>query len=102
MNELMGKRIKTQRKEKKLTQEELSEIMRIPKSTISAYENGKVDIKGSVLTDISKHLGTTPNYLLGVEEDTSIDAEIRHLINAIDNSEVKRILLVQIRALTAY
>ncbi len=31
----------------------------IPKSTISAYENDKVDIKGSVFVELPGHLGTT-------------------------------------------
>ena len=33
-----------------MTQEELAEIMCVPKSTISAYENDKVDIKGNNVT----------------------------------------------------
>ena len=49
-----------------MTQEQLAEVMCIPKSTISAYENDKVDIKGSVLVELSEHLDTTPNYLLGI------------------------------------
>ena len=58
----------------------------IPKSTISAYENDKVDIKGSVLVELSEHLDTTPNFLLGVEErveDTFV-MEINSLLKAPD------------------
>ena len=102
MNKLVGNRIKMQRKEKKMTQEVLSEVTHIPKTTISAYENGKVDIKGSVLVELSKHLGTTPNYFLGVDQESPIDTEIRNLLGKIENSEVKKILLIQIRALITY
>ncbi len=66
--ETLGQRIKAARIRKGYTQEQLAEVMCIPKSTISAYENDKMDIKGSVLVELSKHLDTTPNYLLGLEE----------------------------------
>ena len=41
----LGQRIKAQRMKMGYTQEQLAEIMCVPKSTISAYENDKVDIK---------------------------------------------------------
>lgn len=63
--ETLGQRIKAARIRMGMTQEQLAEVMCIPKSTISAYENDKVDIKGSVLVELSEHLDTTPNYLLG-------------------------------------
>lgn len=50
--EKIGERICKQRKRKRLTQQELADKMYIPKSTISAYENNKVDIKGSVITEL--------------------------------------------------
>ena len=43
--------------------------MCVPKSTISAYENDKVDIKGSVIAELSRHLATKPDYLLGFETE---------------------------------
>ena len=43
--------------------------MCVPKSTISAYENDKVDIKSSVVYELSKHLLTSPNYLHGYKEE---------------------------------
>ena len=56
--ETMGQRIKAQRIRIGLTQEQLAEAMCVPKSTISAYENDKVDIKSSVVIELSKHLFT--------------------------------------------
>jgi len=38
------------------------------KSTISMYENDKVDIKGSILVELSRVLHTSLNYLLDQEE----------------------------------
>lgn len=66
--ETLGQRIKAQRIRMGYTQESLAEAMCVPKSTISAYENDKVDIKGSVLIELSHYLYTTPNYLLGFEK----------------------------------
>lgn len=73
----LGHRIRAARSRKdNMTQEELAEIMHVKKTTISAYENDKVDIKGSVLVELSHHLDTTPNYLLGIEEkDEEDDSE---------------------------
>lgn len=56
-----------------LTQEQLAEAMCVPKSTISAYENNKVDIKSSVVDELSKHLLTSPNYLHGYKEEQEQD-----------------------------
>ena len=43
--ETLGQRIRAQRIRLGMTQEELAEEMCVPKSTISAYENDRVDIK---------------------------------------------------------
>ena len=67
--ETMGQRIKAQRIRIGLTQEQLAEAMCVPKSTISAYENDKVDIKSGVVDGLSKHLLTSPNYLHGYKEE---------------------------------
>lgn len=80
----LGQRIKAQRIRMGYTQEELAEEMCVPKSTISAYENDRVDIKGSVLIDLSRHLNTSPNYLLGFFETSEKDEIINALRMAIE------------------
>ena len=99
--ETLGQRIKAARIRKGYTQEQLAEVMCIPKSTISAYENDKVDIKGSVLVELSKHLDTTPNYLLGLEdkEEDAYLKEINSLLAKIADIKIRRILKTQIEAL---
>lgn len=99
--ETLGQRIKAARIRKGYTQEQLAEVMCIPKSTISAYENDKVDIKGSVLVELSKHLDTTPNYLLGLEdkEEDAYLKEINSLLAKITDIKIRRILKTQIEAL---
>ena len=81
-----------------MTQDELAEIMCIPKKTISGYENDRVDIRGSVISELAEHLHTTPNYLLGYEEDPAL-AAITNALNDITDEKVKAMLLVQIHAL---
>lgn len=84
-----------------MTQEQLAEEIHIPKSTISAYENDKVDIKGSVIVELSNHLHTSPNYLLGFEltegKDTILEA-ISSAYNRIEDERVRELLLLQILA----
>lgn len=75
--------------------------MCIPKSTISAYENGKVDIKSSVIVELAEHLQTTPNWLMGYEGDEekdTVDDTIISLLAGIKDEKVKEMLLVQIQA----
>ena len=68
MKKTLGERIREQRILMQMTQEELAEELCVKKSTISMYENDKVDIKGSILIELSGVLHTSPNYLLGMEE----------------------------------
>lgn len=99
--ETLGQRIKAQRSRLNMTQDGLAEIMLIPKSTISAYENDKVDIKGSVIVEISQYLNTTPNYLLGFElseKKDSVIETISSIYNGIKDEKVRELLLLQIQA----
>ena len=99
--ETMGQRIKARRKALKMTQEQLAEVMCIPKSTISAYENDKVDIKASVLVELSDHLETTPNFLLGCNQD--YDPFVRNaeaMLMLIKDEKMQEMLLAQLKAWT--
>ena len=99
MENTIGKRIKECRKNKGMTQEALAEAMLIDKSTISLYENDKIDIKSSVLIELAKVLGCTVGYLLEGENLESIDAEFLSILSRIKNPEVKAIALKQLQAL---
>ena len=94
----LGQRIKAQRIKMHMTQDELAEIMCIPKKTISGYENDRVDIRSSVIVELANHLHTTPNYLLGFEEYPSL-ATIINTLSDITDEKVRAMLLVQIQAL---
>ena len=95
----LGRRIKVKRLNMCMTQEQLAEAMCVPKSTISAYENDKVDIKSSVILELSRVLITSPNYLLGYNEELdSVSCEIMMLLNSINDNHLKTILCAQIKA----
>lgn len=98
--ETMGQRIKAQRIRIGLTQEQLAEAMCVPKSTISAYENDKVDIKGSVIMELARHLATSPNYLHGYKEEQELDhyaTSVAAIFQSIKDEKIKALLLGQIQ-----
>lgn len=98
--ETLGQRIKAQRMRLKMTQDGLAEAMCIPKSIISAYENDKVDIKGSILMGLSEYLHTIPNYLLGYEkkeEQNLMEESIASVLGNIQDEKVKELLFKQIQ-----
>ena len=97
----VGQRIKAQRVRMGMTQENLAEKMCVPKTTISGYETDRNEPKGSVVVELARHLNTTPNYLLGFEEDP-VANEISNLIGNISDEKVKGMLLIQVRALVTY
>ena len=98
-NETIGTRIAECRRKRGLTQFDLAEELCTKKSTVSSYENDKIDIKISILQDIAQILGTTVSYLVDGE---SIDAEAEEaamLIMMISDSKLRRAAIEQIRVL---
>lgn len=102
IEETMGTRIRKQRIMIGMTQDELAEKLCIPKTTISAYENDKIDIKGSRIAELARALFTTPNYLLGFEEEKNeeqrMDEGILAMLGRIQDEKIKKMLMVQIEA----
>ncbi len=68
----VGERIKKLRKEHKLTLVELGELIGLTKSTVSKYENDEINIPSDKLEKIARVLNTSPQYLLGFDEDVEI------------------------------
>jgi transcriptional regulator with XRE-family HTH domain len=103
IEETMGTRIRQQRIMIGMTQDELAEKLCIPKTTISAYENDKIDIKGSRIAELARALFTTPNYLLGFEEEKNeeqrMDEGILAMLGRIKDEKIKKMLMVQIEAM---
>ena len=87
------------RKINNLSQEQLAEIMCVPKSTISAYENDKVYIKSSVIAELSRHLATKPDYLLGFEtEEDPYVITAAAILQGIQDEKIKALLIGQMKA----
>ena len=96
--ETLGQRIKAQRIRMGYTQEQLAEIMCVPKTTISTYERDACDVKSSIIVEMAGYLDTTPNYLLGFGAD-HVTQKIAAIIGGIEDEKVKEMLLLQVQAL---
>ena len=94
----LGQRIKAQRIRMGYTQEQLAEIMCVPKTTISTYERDACDVKSSVIVELSNLLDTTPNYLLGFGVDP-VTQNIASIVSSIEDEKVREMLLTQVKAL---
>lgn len=74
--------IKTKRKEKKLTQQQLAQKLNVTEKAISRWETGRGTPDISLLIPLSKELGVSTNELLNGEENN-----IEEIINYIDNNK---------------
>lgn len=68
-----GNRLKTLRIKKKLTQQQLADLLGLTKSVISAYENGLRYPAYDVLIKIARIFKVSTDFLLGVEIKREID-----------------------------
>ena len=99
----IGMRIKECRVKMGMTQEKLAEALLTKKSTISAYENDKIDIKISILKQIAKELDTTIIYLVG-EQDEDIRNEVMQMamvLQQIQSKELRKVAIEQAKVLVA-
>ena len=62
-------RLKELRKDKKLTQVEFSEKIKIPYRTIQSWENGESQIKPDKAQQLAEYFGVSVGYLLGYEPE---------------------------------
>ena len=101
MEKTIGMRIKECRVKIGMTQEELAEELLTKKSTVSAYENDKIDIKISILKQIAKVLNTSVFYLVG-EQDEDISIEVMQMamvLQQIQNEELRKVAIEQVNVL---
>ncbi len=62
---IVGERLKNWRKENKLTQKEVANVLNTVQPVITNYENGKNLITTSFLYELCKHYKISADYLLG-------------------------------------
>ena len=101
MKKTLGQKIREYRLKRGMTQEELAEKLLSSKSTISEYENDKIDVKISILREIAKVLGTPLPHLLS-EEDDDIDDEVMQMamaLNQIKSKELRKAAIKQVMIL---
>lgn len=96
MNSKFSIRLKELRKERGLTQEDLSKLSGISFPTISRYENGQRDEpKLTILKTIANYFDVTIDYLVGdtdIKETNFTSDEIGRIFNDLDD-DGKRILM---------
>ena len=97
----LGKKIKEYRLKRGMTQEELAEKLLSKKSTVSDYENDKIDIKISVLREIAKIL-VMPLFCFLCEQNADTDDEIMQMAMAlkqIKSKELRKAAIKQVMIL---
>ena len=96
MNSKFSIRLKELRKERGLTQEDLSKLSGISFPTISRYENGQRDEpKLTILKTLANYFDVTIDYLVGdtdIKETNFTSDEISRIFNDLDD-DGKRILM---------
>lgn len=101
MKKTLGQKIREYRLKRGMTQETLAEKLFSRKSTVSEYENDKIDMKISLLREIAKVLGTPLSHLLSEEYD-DIDDEVMQMAMAlkqIKSIELRKAAIKQVMIL---
>ena len=101
-----GKRLKTARKEKGLTQKELAALIHVKHNSISDWENDKNKPDIGTVELLCGILSITPSYIMGVKENdrpvlSADDAFIiknYHLLNEANQKAIKNLMLDLIEA----
>lgn len=86
-------RLKELRKEKGLTQIELSEELAIPLRTLQSWENEESQIKNAKVEMLANYFNVSPSYLLGYNEhDPKRDSEksqLKEMYSKLETMKVK-------------
>lgn len=99
----IGQRIKARRKELGMSQEELaSAIGYTSKTTVNKIEKDVNQLRQNKIKDIALALRTTPEYIMGWDEDDSprpcyYPEEIREIADFFENNPDYRVLFDEIR-----
>lgn len=65
---MTGQRIRDLRKEKRLSQTELADVVHVSQQTITAWENDKAEPSSSAIAALADYFDVTTDYLLGRDE----------------------------------
>lgn len=110
MNEkkISGQRIKQLRKEMKLTQDQLADLLGVQKSTISKYERGEtVNLKRDTIEKLCDIFKVSSSYLMGMEDRFTVissdriteEAQELFLLIPLMSAEKQKALLSIVKAM---
>ena len=100
----LGERIRSLRKARGMTQQELADKLHTTKQTIGKYEQGIVtNLPLSRISELAQALSTTPAYLMGWEDDKDYTSNKALLKAEIENmtEEQAALLLAAFQAAKA-
>lgn len=90
IKKLLGKKIKYYRELKKITQEQLSELIGINSRSVSLIECGANFVTAETLYNIARALEVSPKKLFDFEDDFLLEGNIKEkLFELINNNEDK-------------
>lgn len=100
MNKTIRQRIRECRKKMGMTREELEVVSCIPKSTLSAYECDKVDIRMGTIKELATILHTTVGYLIDGDMP-ELDEDIMHVVKMLQSmpEKLRRVAVEQVKVL---
>ncbi|WP_312372722.1 helix-turn-helix domain-containing protein [Lachnoclostridium sp.] len=90
----IGERLNILRKERELSLDEISDALKIAKSSLSRYENNQSVPSIEAVKDIAKYFNVSIDYLTGgtdireVNKSTNVDNEITKLIDECKNNNI--------------
>jgi len=92
-NEKLSQRIKSLRKESKLTQEQMASYLDVDQSLVTKLENGTRNLNVDLIEKICNLFGCTDEYLLG-ESDEFIPLNFAFRSNNIQAEDLKSIAMI--------
>ena len=66
---MIGQRIRDLRKQRKMSQTELANILHVSQQTVTAWETGKAEPSSSAVANLADYFNVTTDYLLGRPEE---------------------------------
>jgi len=67
---MIGQRLKDLRREKKISQENIADILGIQKATVSNYETGKAEPSDRVKIEMARFFDVSLDYLMGIIDES--------------------------------
>lgn len=71
---MIGQKIRDLRKQRKMSQTELANILHVSQQTVTAWETGKAEPSSSAVANLADYFNVTTDYLLGRPEEKKDDS----------------------------